>query len=275
MAQYDGSIRINTNINTKGAKESLSSLAQAIVGTAERISSLKAKMEALENQKTPTEEYKALDDYIKQTESSISNLTESMNRLEAEGLQDSDVYRDISNTIGEMNAELERSRARMQELVDIGRAFELGSDSEEYRHLQEDIENEERALKKLIAQYRALDVVEKARDGFKKLGETAKNVFSKITGSAKGAKESISSMAERLKSAALSFLIFKKLREEIGSFTETIEESFGNFYKENDRFKSSIDGLKASVLTLKNAFEALFAPLVEMAVLISRNWLTS
>jgi len=266
MAQYDGSIRINTLINTQGARESLNGLAHAIVGTADRIASLRARMEELENQRTPTEEYRSLEEFINNTEASVERLTESMRRMEEDGLQDSDVYRDMSSTVQEMTEELERSRARLQELVDTGRGFELGSDSDEYRHLQEELENEERAMRKLAAQYKALNAAEKMREGFRKLGGAAKKGFSIIAGSAKGAGKEISSAGKRLIDLLGAALIFDSIKKAFDFMASGMEEGFENLYGEVDSFKSSVDGLKASSLTLKNSFAAAFRPLVETAI---------
>lgn len=45
-----------------------------------------------------------------------------------------------------------------------------------------------------------------------------------------------------------------------------MKEGFGNLYNEVSSFKSAIDGLKASSLTLENSFAAAFRPLVEVAI---------
>ncbi len=45
-----------------------------------------------------------------------------------------------------------------------------------------------------------------------------------------------------------------------------MKQGFGNLYNEVGAFKSAVDGLKASSLTLKNSFAAAFRPLVEAAI---------
>ena len=60
MAQYDGSIRINTQINTRGASAQLMTLENRIVKTADKIASLRAKMDALKDAQIPTQEYQGL-----------------------------------------------------------------------------------------------------------------------------------------------------------------------------------------------------------------------
>lgn len=110
-------------------------------------------------------------------------------------------------------------------------------------------------------------IVKKVATGpFKFLGNVAKNVFSKITKSSKQSSGAISSFGTRLKSLALSALIFNQVSKALKSLISGIKEGFGNLYKEVGGFKSSVDGLKASALTLKNSLAAAFRPLVEAAI---------
>nr|WP_300788888.1 hypothetical protein [uncultured Acetatifactor sp.] len=110
-------------------------------------------------------------------------------------------------------------------------------------------------------------IVKKVATGpFKFLGNVAKNVFSKITKSSKQSNGAMSSFGTRLKSLALSALIFNQVSKALNSLISGIKEGFGNLYKEVGGFKSSVDGLKASALTLKNSLAAAFRPLVEAAI---------
>lgn len=59
MAKYDGSVRINTDIKTKEAKIRLLALENRIKKTADKITVLRSKMDALKDAKIPTQEYTA------------------------------------------------------------------------------------------------------------------------------------------------------------------------------------------------------------------------
>nr|WP_304709597.1 hypothetical protein [uncultured Acetatifactor sp.] len=110
-------------------------------------------------------------------------------------------------------------------------------------------------------------IVKKVATGpFKFLGNVAKNVFSKITKSSKQSNGAMSSFGMRLKSLALSALIFNQVSKALNSLISGIKEGFGNLYKEVAGFKSSVDSLKASALTLKNSLAAAFRPLVEAVI---------
>ena len=104
------------------------------------------------------------------------------------------------------------------------------------------------------------------KENYKKLGNTAKQSFEKINKSAKKSNGFLSTMVSRFKGLALSLLIFNQISKAFNAFTSSIKEGFGNLYNEVGEFKRTADGLKASMLTLKNSFAAAFRPLVEMAI---------
>lgn len=101
---------------------------------------------------------------------------------------------------------------------------------------------------------------------FKYLGIAAKNAFSKITKHANKSSGSLSNFAGRVKNLVVSFLVFNQIKKLFSSTISAIKEGFTNLYEENARFKSSVDSLKASILTLKNALASAFAPIVETAI---------
>lgn len=68
MADYDGSIRINTKITTNQAKKELKNLESNISKTADKIASLRSKMDSLKDVKIPTQEYQEVQKQIELTE---------------------------------------------------------------------------------------------------------------------------------------------------------------------------------------------------------------
>ncbi len=269
MAQYDGAIRINTNISTKDAKVQLSALQHMIVQTADEIASLRSKMNALKDQKIPTERYKELQVYIDGIKDRIGRVREQMKGMEADGLQDSDVYRDKVKFISEMESELEKAKGKVQELVDTGKAFTLGKDTDEYKSLAVQLGNEKKALSKLVLEFGKMgmsEMVEKSKQGFKKLGDVAKRAFSKINKSAKKSGGALSSFGSQLKGIVVSALIFNQVNKAFSAMSSAIKAGFSNLYKDVAGFRASVDSLKASTLTLRNSFAAAFRPLVEIAI---------
>lgn len=108
--------------------------------------------------------------------------------------------------------------------------------------------------------------IKKAVDGIKKFGTFVKSAFSRLIKSTKRSDRQLGSFASRLKSLALSALIFNQISKAFNSMFSAIREGFGNLYKDVEGFRDSVDGLRASSLTLKNSFAAAFRPLVEVAI---------
>lgn len=100
----------------------------------------------------------------------------------------------------------------------------------------------------------------------KLLGSTAKKSFSDVNKSAKKTGGLMGTIASRFKGIALSLLLFNWITKAFNGVVKSIKDGFGNLYKDNERFKASVDDLRASVLTLKNAFAAAFRPLVDIAI---------
>lgn len=350
MAQYDGSIRINTKISTKDAKVQISALQHTIVKTADEIASLRSKMGALEDVKTPTEAYEEMEkqllgalNTLEELEEKQKNLPKEFSQMSAnelaeqakaaweefnkttEELSQMDVklselegkmeelrkkdgdpdgilpdvesdynalmahYKELqdenSKTLKQISAindtikvseKIEKAKEsvthlneKLKEMEDTGKAFSLGTDTEEYQNLARQLKNEQKALAKMKFQAAALGGFEKLgkiKDSFKKLGETAKSAFSKVNKSAKKSGGSISSFGSRIKGLVASALIFNQVSKAFNLMFSGMKEGFGNLYNEVGGFKSTVDGLKASALTLKNSLAAAFRPLVEAAI---------
>lgn len=387
MAQYDGSIRIKTEITTKQAEVQLSTLQNRIVKTADTIESLRSKMDALKDSKVPTQEYKNLqkeldvaakelekmvaqdskltdiDEKIKKlskssaeyaakmkevsekkiptesyasvekqivkTENALNNLQKkqekfiadggkessdkykkmasdaevldqklqvllkSQEKLESKGLAfksgaDTEQYKNLSAKYEQVNAELEKQKgihseiaqkqaetvqktielkSQINQLVAEGKAFTLGSDTEEYAKLGQQLQYAENEMDVLTQKEEIQNLkIEQAKEGYKKLGDTAKKSIEKISKSQKKATGLLGSFGTRLKSILSAVFIFNLIRKALNSMISGIKDGFQNLYNDNEKFKSSVDSLKASLTTFKNTLAAAFAPIVEIAI---------
>ena len=145
----------------------------------------------------------------------------------------------------------------------------LGQDTEEYANLSKQLKNEQKALAKYVLSFGKVgieNILSKAKDSFKKLGEAARGAFSKINKSAKKSGGTLSNFGSRIKGLVASALIFNQISKIFNAMISGMKQGFGNLYNEVGAFKSAVDGLKASSLTLKNSFAAAFRPLVEAAI---------
>ncbi len=297
MSQYDGSIRINTKIDSKEASSQLMTLENRIVKTADKISSLRSKMDALKDTKIPTQEYQNLQKELNKLILQQSRYNEQLK--EFDGVRNKEnlpLYQELSSKLEDSYASADKLISKMRELSDEGKAFTLGADTEEFSKLGQQLRYAENDMAVLNRRHEELIAKQgKASEGYKKFGESVRKSFSSIGNVLKKAnsavnsfgrkikdiaqkhlpffrketekaKSSLSGFAGRLKSLALSLLIFNQISAAFRKVSSSISSGFKNLYEDNERFRSSIDGLKASVLTLENAFAAAFRPIVDIAV---------
>lgn len=268
MAKYDASIRVDTRIGIKEASAQLMTLENRIAKTADRIAGLRAKMDALKDTKIPTQQYTAAQKEVDKYTDSLQKAKEKIDKLLEVGVdQKSSRFVSAQYDVAQLENKLLDAEAVVRRLEQEGKAFTLGSGTEEYAKFGQQLQYAERELSVLNKRHNELTAKQqKVSDGYKKLGKTAKQSFDKINKSAKKSGEFLSTMASRFKGLALSLMIFNQISKAFGAMTSGIKQGFENFYKGNESFQNSVDSLKASLLTLKNSFAAAFAPLVQMVI---------
>lgn len=296
MAQYDGTIRINTNIRIKEAQIQLASLENSMKKTADKITELRSKMDALKDAKIPTQEYKDISEQIAKATAEFDRLLEKQEQMQRTGKDHGAAWDELNRKMDEAGNTIKYAKGELQALVDTGKAFTLGSDTGEYAKLGQKLQYAESEMSVLNQKHEALCMKQqKAGKGYKELAGKAKSAFNSIgnvlkkADSAVGAfgrkvsetaqnhlpffrketektKRAVSGFAGRLKSLALSLLIFNQISTASRAASSAMKTGFKNLYDDNERFRASIDGLKGSLLTLQNAFAAAFSPIVEMAL---------
>lgn len=420
MAQYDGSIRINTKIDVKSAEAQLGALEVSITKSATKIAELRQKMDSLKTAQIPTEEYADISEQIEKAQHALDGLLEKQERMQSEGKTRGTSWERINAQIKETRSEISYAKGELQALVSEGKAFTVGDPAQEEKlsqqlHAEEarlasmtqkrDVLNskvqaateEEQRLAEIkknatVADQRLVDLLEQRRqllaqirdmekagvtegyaeydkaladlsdiqgqingirdmhdaaaqarasyvglgetvrqtfrtmarglvdipiaaakagvrglvNGFQQLGGVVKNVavksfhmlgnairsslsrvgslvskvvskmkllgttakksFSTVNKSAKKSNGIFSNFSSRLKGIISSLLIFNWITRAFNAVVKSIKDGFGNLYKDNEKFKASVDNLRASVLTLKNAFAAAFRPLVDVAI---------
>lgn len=141
LAQYDGSIRINTQIDTKNASSQMIGLANQIQKTSDKIASLRSKMDALKDVQIPTQEYAEIQKQIEATEKKINDLMARQEKfLETGGKESSSTYQRMQYDLEELRSSLPYLKGELQDLAESGKAFTLGSDTEKYAEMSAQIQ---------------------------------------------------------------------------------------------------------------------------------------
>lgn len=296
MAKADGRITIETQIKTKNAEVQLSSLENRIIKTADKISALKTKMDALKNSKIPTAEYTEVANQIERANKKFNQLLSKQYAMQVNGQTTGKVWDNLSMKMDEVGNEIHYAEGELQDLVDTGKAFTLGSDTAEYAKMQQQLGYLESEMATLGQRHDLLDLkakkntksyanlsanAKKAMNSLKgflaksvknisKLGSGLKNIATKLfplfNKQAKKASGTMGKFGVRLKSLISGVFIFNVIRSALNKLFDGIKEGYDTIYKSNSAFKKSVDSLKASASTLKNALASAFLPLVQVAI---------
>lgn len=141
MAEYDGSIRINTEITYKQAEKELKSLEGSMAKTAGKIASLRSEMNSFKDAKIPTQEYVNLQKEIDSAEKKLLSLYDRQERfVETGGKESSTVYQKMVYDAETLEKKLQYAEQAMQNLINSGKAFTVGSDTEKYAQMSAEMQ---------------------------------------------------------------------------------------------------------------------------------------
>ncbi|MCH5261587.1 MAG: hypothetical protein J1F42_01610 [Lachnospiraceae bacterium] len=199
------------------------------------------------------------------------------------------LHSEIAQKQAESVQKVAELKTQISQLVQEGKDFTLGKDTAEYANYARQIQYEENAIAAAGEHYKKL--LGSQTESYKKLGETAKkalnsignwlkklnsfvdsftkrfkSVFSKIGKSANTASKGLSGVSLSLKNILKYGFGISGLYMLINKLRTAITEGFGNLLDYSKSLENSINGIKATALTLKNAFAAAFSPFVEVAL---------
>ena len=182
MAQYDGSIRIKTDIDAKQAAVQLTALENRIVKTTDRIASLRSKMDALKDAKIPTQAYSELQKDLDASVKKFAQLDDAIKTFEKTGTDnDFQPFKKARVDAQDLSIKIEDIRAKMLALDNEGKAFTLGSDTEKFANLSQQLKYAENDLTVLNQRHDIL--IEKSAEtqsSYVRLGESVRNAFGMI-----------------------------------------------------------------------------------------------
>lgn len=206
MAQYDGSIRINTKIDSKEASAQLMALENRIVKTADKIASLRSKMDALKDTKIPTQEYKEISNQLEKAETEFNKLLEKQEQMQREGKDNGVAWDRLDDKMEQVGGTIQSVKGELQYLVDTGKAFTLGSGTEEYAKMHQQLQYLESDYTTLIQRRNEFEQRNAAQpDGYERLRNSISelgNSFYRVTHPIESMKASFSSAAESMKEKA-------------------------------------------------------------------------
>ena len=123
MADYDGSIRINTQIDTKNASSQMLRLENQISKAAKKAADLTEKMRQMENQKIPTEEYKNITDALHRSTAEFDKLLQRQQEMIARGKTSGAAWDSLDRKIEEVGADIRAAEKYQSKMAKEGTAY--------------------------------------------------------------------------------------------------------------------------------------------------------
>ena len=292
MADYDGSIRINTQIDTKNASSQMLRLENQISKAAKKAADLTEKMRQMENQKAPTEEFKAVQEQIDDAQKKLDSLNAKMEKfVQTGGKTDSRTFKGMKYDADQLIKTIEYAKGEMADMQSSGGAYMNVGETDAYKKMASDLSDANAKVSELSRKQEELASKES------KVGAQADKSKGKTSGwldsfksKAKATGEKVSGLASRLKSAgasfknfishgksgsgmlgtfasrlrgiALSMFVFNWITKAWNAMLSAIKDGTGNIAKYSGDVNAKMSQLTSAVATLKNAFGALAAPII-------------
>lgn len=260
----DGSIIIDTKLHTKGATSQLLTLENRIVKTANKIDALTGKMEVFKNQKIPTEEYKAAEEWAEKAEAKLQAINERMDKWRSLGKSTkSDTFKGMIYDAEQLKAELEAARNWMLKLEESGEAFVPPETTEEYAKMEQKLAGFNRELD--VAVRKHTEIAEKQEKTAKGADKVAKNT-KKIRQEADKGSGAFGKMGSKLLNLLKSVFVFSVISKAFRAMLSGLQEGLKNLAHHSDRYNKAMSEMRSSTEQLKNGLAAAFEPLISTAI---------
>lgn len=152
----------------------------------------------------------------------------------------------------------------MQELVNTGKAFTIGRDTEQFKNFDRQLQYEENHLAQLNARWNEYSAKQdNVSEKFNKMRTSARKAFYAIH---EGTKKSNSSLSSGLKTMLKYFLGIRSLYVLFGKLRSAAKEGFANLAQYSDTTNKSISMLKSALTQMKNSLATAFAPIVQTVI---------
>ena len=285
MAEYDGSIRINTKIDTKNVSSQMLKVANDIKKSETELARLNQQMDKLKQQKIPTEQYRQLQAEAKKAEAELEKLHARMGQRGAA----TDQYKNVQSELVKAQKELQALVGRQNDWEEMGitsgspwdalnnqiadaadhvddlkqKLSEMESSGEAYKP-KVDPEKIEEAEKKVDNLKRKLSELESSGAGFSNGSQTAdyekmESKASQLSDKINVSKVRMSELAAKQKPVAKGFSeIGEKAKKAMSKASDGVKKSGKLLGTMASRFK----GIMLSLLVfnwISKAFNAMVA----------------
>lgn len=294
--QADGTILIDTKINSDGIEagskeieaavrrmansvdglgekarialqkqvDSFSKLNNEYSKQAKKVDELKQKVAEYSKQKIPTQEYAEVQQQITAAQKRLDALIDKQRKfLELGGKSNSKAYKSMQYDIDELTNTIKYANGELKDLEQTGKAFTYGVNTDAARQDMEKLAQAEAKLKdmnnRLRTSYQSLEQkVNSYRDELVKTDSAQKKASKSSNGFGKSTKRAGMSMGKMLGMSILFSMVFQA----ISAVMNGIKEGMNNLAQYSGETNATLSGLMSSLTQLKNAFATAFSPIL-------------
>lgn len=289
MAKADGTIIIDTKINSEGAEagtkeleaaarrmanslndlgekarialqkqvDSFAKLNNQYAEQSKKVDELKRKVAEYENQKVPTQEYSEIQTQIDSAQKKLDSLIQRQQKfIELGGKTNSQAYKSMQYDIDELTNTIKYANGELDELQKAGKAFTFGANTEA---AQKDIASLAKEEAKLA------DMNNRLRTSYQSLEQKVNDYKKGITSASKATGR----MGKTSRSAGMSLgkmlatsVLFSFVFQAISAVMNGVTEGMGNLAQYSNETNATLSMLMSSLTQLKNAFATAFSPIL-------------
>lgn len=266
MSDYDGSIKIDTKIDTKNVSSQMLRLENQISKAARKASELTEKMRQMENAKIPTEDYKDISDALHKSTAEFDKLLQRQQEMIARGKTSGAAWDSLDRKIEEVGADIRAAEKYQSQMVKEGTAYlDKGAirASDVYQKLKNQLRDTNGQMQTLTKKQEELAAKEnKVANGANKARRSTGSWLDSFSNKTKRTNGLLHNFATRLKGIALSMFIFNWITKGWNAMLSAIKDGTQNMAKYSSDVNAKMSQLTSAVATLKNAFGALAAPII-------------
>lgn len=263
MANYDAEVRVSTKVDTSQMQRLQLQIDKAV----QKVDTLTKKYDELKNKRIPTEAYTELESKLASAKAELTALIAKEEKFKSIGATTGVAWDTLIQKEADAQLKIESLNAEMQRLVDAGKDFTIGADPGEINNAANELSRAKSELRMLVTKQGELQTKSyKVSDSLKKVGQAGKKAFSSLNGHIRKSSGMLGSFASRLKSIALSLLVFNWITKGFNAMVSGMKDGFKNLVQYSDEYNRSISSLQSANLQLKNSFAAAFAPIVQMVI---------
>lgn len=266
MSDYDGSIKIDTKIDTKNVSSQMLRLQNQIAKVSQKAADLTEKMRQMENSKIPTEDYKNISDALHKSTVEFDKLLQRQEEMVARGKTSGAAWDSLDRKIEEVGADIRAAQKYQSQMVKEGTAYlDKGAirASDAYQKLKNQLRDTNSQMQTLTKRQEELVAKEnKVSNGADKARRSTGSWLDSFSGKTKRANGLLHNFVTRLRGIALSMFIFNWITKGWNAMLAAVKDGTQNMAKYSSDVNAKISQLTSAVATLKNAFGALPGPII-------------